>query len=132
MKYKVFLDDFRTPKMVFNYISHKIYNDPDWLIARDYDSFVKLVQEVGIDNISLFSLDHDLGFEHYNDVESYYTGEINYDKYIERTGYHCVKWLVDYCIDNNKKLPECIFHTQNTIGHINMMKYIENYRKFYE
>ena len=57
---------------------------------------------------------------------------VKYDSYTEKTGYECVKWMCNYCIDNNKKLPECLYHTQNNIGYENMSKYIENFKKYYK
>lgn len=132
MKYKILLDDFRTPRMVFNYIPNKIYNEDDWVVVHNYSEFVGVVEEIGIENISLISWDHDLAFEHYGDTEAYNTGVINYDKYNEKTGYHYVKWLCEKCLDDNVKLPECIYHTQNTIGIINMKMYVENFRKHCE
>lgn len=35
----------------------------------------------------------------------------------EKTGYHCAKWLIYYCLDNNKKLPRIILiHSMNNVG----------------
>ena len=38
MKYKIYLDDERTP------------NDKDWIIVRNYGSFIKKVNDLGLDN----------------------------------------------------------------------------------
>ena len=50
MKKKIYLDDVRTPM-----------DKQDWVIVRNYDEFVDKVSEIGLDNIELISLDHDLG-----------------------------------------------------------------------
>ena len=47
--YRIYLDDVRTPI------------DKDWIVVRDYDEFVKKINEIGIPNIETVSLDHDLG-----------------------------------------------------------------------
>ena len=41
----------------------------------------------------------------------------------------CVKWLVDYCIDNQLPLPRYNFQTANPIGKENMKSYLDNYLK---
>ena len=46
---KIYLDDVRTPV------------DKDWTIVRDYEQFVSTIQYIGLENIELISLDHDLG-----------------------------------------------------------------------
>ena len=51
MKHSIYLDDVRTP----------IPGDVDWIVVRSYDEFVSKVTEIGLDNIDLISLDHDLG-----------------------------------------------------------------------
>jgi hypothetical protein len=50
MKQRIYLDDVRTP----------IEKD-QWVIVRSYDEFVDKVTEIGLENIGLISLDHDLG-----------------------------------------------------------------------
>lgn len=128
----IFLDDFRFPIDAFNYTSESLYLKEEWVVVRNYVEFKQKVIDIGIENVGIISWDHDLGIEHYNDEEAMVTGIINYDKYTEKTGYHCVKWLCDYCLDNNAKLPTCIFHTQNNIGYENMSIYVRNYRKYCE
>lgn len=34
----------------------------------------------------------------------------------EKTGYDCAKWLVDYCMDNNLKLPLYAIQSANPVG----------------
>ena len=63
-KVKIYLDDIRTP------------NDKDWLVVRSFYEFVDLINKVGLNNIELISLDHDLGDtamnEYYNNVSPNY------------------------------------------------------------
>mgnify|MGYP003331014573 FL=1 len=114
--YSVYLDDIRTP------IS------PDWVVVRSYDEFVSKVSELGLKNIELISLDHDLGDsamkEWYSNVMNHY--RLNYDNIIEKTGMDCAKWLVEQWMNGE---PHCrvMVHSANAIGSGNMMGYINNY-----
>ncbi len=74
----------------------------------------------------LISFDHDLGDYQALHSAGYIEGDLPEN---EKTGYHCIKYLIDYCMDNNLKLPECIVHSANTVGKENIEKYIENYKK---
>ena len=80
-------------------------------IARDYDSFTWFVSENR--NITFISFDHDLG-----DCEN---------------GYDCVKWLVQFDIDNHFKIlsEEFTFyvHSQNPVGKKNIESYLSQYLK---
>ena len=84
MKERIYLDDVRTPI------------DKDWIIARNYDEFVRIVSTYGLENIKTISLDHDLGDsamrEWHKNVYHNYT--LDYNNITEKTGYDCAKWLV--------------------------------------
>jgi hypothetical protein len=51
--YFIYLDDVRTP--------HQPIDDVEWIVVRSYDEFVSKVEELGLENIHMISLDHDLG-----------------------------------------------------------------------
>ena len=130
IKYNIFLDDVRKPEDVFKYTNNKIYL-LSWVIVRDYDQFVKIVEKCGIDNIDTISYDHDLCYQHYayvgrkkEDLEEYYR-----DEYREMTGYDCAKWLCDYCLEKNKKMPKYLIHSMNAVGSRNIDSYIKNFSK---
>jgi hypothetical protein len=129
---RIYLDDVRTPV------------NKDWIVVRDYNEFVKKVLELGLSNINLISLDHDLGdtamSEYFKNVSPNY--ELNYDNITEKTGLDCVKWLINYFYDENPKrvkmsrldkknypikFPEVVVHSANPIGSANMMGYINNF-----
>lgn len=116
---KIYLDDIRTPK------------DPTWIVCRDYDQFVNKVSEIGLENITGISLDHDLGDtameEYYNNVEPH--NILNYNNIKEKTGLDCVKWLIDLSMETDIPLPYTTVHSANPIGAHNMMGYINNYLK---
>ena len=120
-KYNLFLDDFRMPKDAYNYLLQPIYISVNWEIVRSYDEFVKIIIEKGMPDI--ISFDHDLSDQHYSQ-------QLSYDQYTEKTGYHCAKWLINYCIDNNKKLPtEILIHSMNPVGSLNIKSLFESYWK---
>lgn len=127
--YNLFLDDVRYPKHTFDYTKNPIYLNEEWEIVRSYAQFVKFVTENGLPY--MVSFDHDLAEAHYH--HSMYVGNKVYMKYLEtvseKTGMDCVKWLVDYCIDNKLEFPLWYLHTMNPVGRENMHSYITSYLK---
>ncbi len=132
--YNLFLDDFRIPQDAFKYKFDTRYNKLKWVTVINYKQFTETI----IDKVKsgywpeLISFDHDLADEHYNDdmykgVEKY--SEL-YKNFTEKTGYDCAKWLVDYCIDNDLKLPECLVHSMNPAGGENIKSLLDNFKKF--
>jgi hypothetical protein len=124
MKYYIYLDDVRTP--IPNTSTHET---PEWTVVRNYDEFVSKITEVGLANIALISLDHDLGDsamkEWHTNVYHNYT--LNYDNIAEKTGMDCAKWLVEQWLDG---APVCrvMVHSANAIGAANMEGIINNYK----
>ena len=114
---KIYLDDVRTPV------------DKDWIVVRSYDEFVEKINEIGLENIELISLDHDLGDsaidEWKRNVYTNYT--IDYNNITEKTGMDCIKWLVNEWM-NGKRIVDVVVYSHNAIGSGNMMGYINNYR----
>lgn len=117
MKYSIYLDDIRTPI------------DPEWIVVRNYDEFVSKITELGLENIKLISLDHDLGdsamMEWHNNVYSNFT--LDYSNIKEKTGMDCTKWLVEQWM-NGAPVCHVAVHSANAIGAANMMGYINNYK----
>jgi hypothetical protein len=132
MKYNIYLDDVRTPK------------ENNWVVVRNYDEFVSKVTEIGLNNIEVISLDHDLGDtamnEYFNNVSPNYS--LNYDNIKEKTGLDCAKWLVNHFYDTNPEwiemnrvikredgmvFPQVYTHSANPIGSANIMGYINNF-----
>ena len=132
MEYNLFCDDYRNPKDCIGYVYQfgirpDIYINREWVIVRDYNQFVNYITEHGLP--ILVSFDHDLGEKAYeHGAQSNWT-EFDYDSCDEKTGMDCAKWLVDYCIDNKVKLPECLVHSMNTCGRANIQSYLDNYKK---
>ena len=119
MKKNIYLDDVRTPE------------NEGWIVVRDYDEFVGTITLIGLDNIELISLDHDLGdgamSEYYSNVKPNYT--LDYSNIPEKTGYDVCKFLVEYSMNTGTPLPKVVVHSANPIGAANMMGYINNYYK---
>ena len=117
----IYLDDVRTP------VASNL--DKMWTVVRNYDEFISKVTEIGIENIEVISLDHDLGdsamAEFYANVSPNYA--LNYDNIKEKTGMDCAKWLVNQSIELQIPLPQVYTHSANPIGSANIMGYINNY-----
>lgn len=116
-KKRIYLDDVRTPI------------DKSFVVVRSYDEFVDTVTRIGLENIELISLDHDLGdsamTEWRRNVVNNYT--INYDNITEKTGYDCAKWLVERWLDG-APVVKVVTHSANAVGSANIMGYINNFR----
>jgi hypothetical protein len=126
MSYYIFLDDERIPKQV-NWVDLPMYN---WTIVRSYEQFVKCIKENSLPKA--VSIDHDLGKSSYEEYHRAILGkgQINYDNITEKTGYHCIKWLIEYCLDNNLEFPrEYYIHSMNVIGVKNIQSLIDSYYK---
>ncbi len=102
---KIYVDDLRTPL------------DDKWIIVRNFYQFIEAVESIGLENIGVISLDHDLGI---------FVGEE------EKTGYDCAKWLVNLSMDKNIHLPQIYVHSANTVGLLNIINYVNNYLHFCE
>jgi hypothetical protein len=120
MKYKIYLDDERTPI------------DKTWIVVRNYGQFIKMVSDIGLENISTISFDHDLGDtaieEFYNNVMN--RGILDYDNIQEKTGYDAAKWLVGHYMDNfTSPFPQVYVHSANPIGASNIIGYVNGFLK---
>lgn len=113
---KVFLDDIRFPDHVWRDTIDPDYEcNSEWVIVRDYNSFVAFISEHGLPD--LISFDHDLVMDHYREVNQ---KNIIYENMIEMTGYHAAKWLISYCAERNLSLPKCKVHSMNPEGRKNI------------
>jgi len=135
---KIYLDDIRIP------------DDKDWILVTNYDEFVNKVLELGLKNIEIISLDHDLGdsamAEYFRNSKP--NGFINYDNITEKTGFDCAKWLVNHFLDAFPTIshptmddlfipdpnadvyfPQIYTHSANTVGSVNITSFINNFLK---
>lgn len=126
MKKKLFLDDLRSVDMVY-----PNPNMSEWVIVRDFYQFVDYIQKYGLPDY--ISFDHDLGMEHtrfyfQNGGHESPPDPLTAD-FKEKTGYDAAKWLVNYCVENGKKLPTFYVHSANPIGAKNIRDYLKNAEK---
>lgn len=118
----------RIPAGAFSYTKNPIYLDLDWVIVRNYDEFVDAIKEKGIPDV--ISFDHDLADEHYGVQEN--LDEVEYLLFQEKTGYHCAKWLIEYCIDNKLMISKKVYiHSMNPVGSRNIESLFRTYEKIY-
>ena len=131
MSYSLFLDDFRMPFDAFNYTHDPIYNDEIWVIVRNYKDFVYCIENEGIPDI--VSFDHDLADIHYDAQD--HLDQDYYDLCAaqnEKTGYHCARWMINYCLDHNLDIPRInLIHSMNTVGAQNIQSLFDTYNKLY-
>lgn len=128
-QYHLFLDDNRVPSDV-KWIELPMVH---WVIVRNYQQFVETIQRDGVPQSIAF--DHDLADEHYqeynyaHDKKMLSYGKIRYDRFSEKTGYDCAKWLAQFCVDNNTPIPLYYLHTLNGVGRENIFSILESARK---
>ncbi len=115
----LFLDDIRWPPDAYHYTKQDIFLREDWHIVRDYTEFASRILENGLPE--MISFDHDLG-----DKQEVKSGS---QEDVEKTGYDCAKWLVEYCMDHNTELPEFYCHSMNPVGKENIENLLNNFKK---
>jgi hypothetical protein len=126
MSYNLFLDNEKTPKDIWNTSKSPEYAVYNWIIVSDYESFVQTINDKGLP--IRISLTHNLSEEHssFNDKK-----KIPYETFKTKTGYDCILWLIEYCIDNNEHLPKCKVHVPNkSSGRKNIEEIIDNFEKY--
>lgn len=127
----LFLDDYRVPTDCAQYMYRKgidcrLYHQ-DWIIVRSYIDFVEYINNNGLPD--LISFDHDLAddftLRENLDVNKWF----NVLENREYTGMDAAKWLINYCIDNNLKLPQYIVHSSNPSGYENIKGLLDNFKE---
>lgn len=69
-------------------------------------------------------------FEGFKDViESEFPDIIFFDHDLgqEETGKDCANWLIEYCMDNGKKLPRYLSQSSNPVGKENILSVLHQY-----
>lgn len=108
MGYKLFLDDVRSVNMVYPNLT-----DEDFIITRDYSSFIEVIKCQGLPDY--ISFDNDLGLDK--------QGCIALD------GYACAKWLV-YESEINIANLRFYVHSANPVAKVQIESLLNNYIKF--
>ena len=107
MIYNLFLDDIRNIKMVY-----PDKEDSDFIVVRDYKSFIELITKNGLP--VYISFDNDLGLDS--------TGNVAPD------GYACAKWLVYESGFDLSKLKFHV-HSANPVAKVQIESLLNNYIK---
>lgn len=130
----LFLDDYRMPIDCATYmyrrgVDCKIYHE-EWVIVRSYLQFVQWIEENGLP--VFISFDHDLAdvveLKEGLPVEEWF----DLDSNREYNGMDCAKWLVNYCMDNDKPLPNYTVHSANPCGTENIEGLLASFLKSYK
>jgi len=129
---KLFLDDIRQPKDCIHYMNKRIgalnpiYLE-EWNVVRNYDEFVEAITN-NYGKITHISFDHDLSDEHYDPMMYEGQTEYNelYNKFTEKTGYECAKWVKEFYKEKNKQLPVMFVHSMNPTGTQNIINVFKN------
>lgn len=99
----IWLDDIRNPYkndwLVFSPIEHPF----ETIWVKSYDEFTDWITKNGLPDGICY--DHDLGDNRKEEIKS---------------GMDCAKWLVEYCLDNNLKLPPYNIQSANPAGKENI------------
>lgn len=133
-KPKLLLDDQaeeRTLQAIHDFTHEEVYLYPNWDRVYSYDEFVEYIKTHPMP--VLISFDHDLAdvHKHIMPPEDEYEQHEAWEAYHnqpehEKTGYDCMKWLVEYCFDNKIVFPRVLIHAQNTVGYDNIKYYYRN------
>jgi len=103
--YNLFLDDIRDVKMIYPEMK-----ETDFMIVRDFKSFVKIIIEYGLP--VYISFDNDLGLLP--------NGELAPD------GYACAKWLVNESGLDLRNLKFYV-HSANPVAKVQIESLLNNY-----
>ena len=133
MKKLLWLDDYRDPMegqwLVFSPIT---LEDLEVYWVKSYQQFIDWIITNGLPEAICF--DHDLGLEVAFEARSKGMSKRKSRllKKEEKTGYDAAKWLVNYCMDNDKKLPLYNIQSANPVGKENIDKLLKNFIEKYE
>ena len=128
VKTLLWLDDYRNPFDESNWLVFSPIPHPFTTIwVTNYNEFVSWITTNGLPDAICF--DHDLSdFQIFASCCPELMKDVPWPEH-EKTGMDCVKWLVDYCMDNQLPLPLYNFQTANPVGKENMKSYLDNYIK---
>ena len=136
MKTLLWLDDIRDPKgyetdgNTWAGAFSPIQAPFQLVWVKSYKEFTDWIMVNGLPNAICF--DHDLGMDvaitaRKDGMSKRKSRKL---KQLELTGYDCAKWLVDYCMDNDKKLPLWNIQSANPVGKANIDGLLTNFKHF--
>lgn len=127
----LWLDDIRNP-LEDNWLVFSPIDQPYEVVwVKSYYDFVTWIKNNGLPTAICF--DYDLGLVGH--IERVSNGmskrKSKLLKPLEKTGYDCAKWLVEYCIDKSEKLPLYNIQSANLVGKENINNLLLNFKKHY-
>lgn len=134
----MWLDDLRDPtdNIWNNWIARQGVNPTDYDITwvKNYDDFTDWIVNNGLPDVVCF--DHDLGQD--IAIERYTTGGMSktqakkLKKLETMSGFDATKWMVNYCMDNDLRLPNWYIQSANPVGAENIKSYLQSFVKSYQ
>ena len=134
----MWLDDLRNPtdNIWNNWIARQGVNPTDYDITwvKNYDDFTDWIVNNGLPDVVCF--DHDLGQD--IAIERYTTGGMTktqakkLKKLETMSGFDATKWMVNYCMDNDLRLPDWYIQSANPVGAENIKSYLQSFVKSYQ
>ncbi len=131
MKTLLWLDDIRNPFIAdwlllyapdYHYEKDQGTHNVVWV--KSYNEFIQWIETNGLPD--------EIGFDH-DLADVIYTERGNVDirksTWLEKTGMDCAKWLVDFCIDNDRTIPEFFVQSANPVGRNNITNLLTNAKK---
>ena len=103
-----------------------------WIWTPDIISFKKAITDFFKDHKelpSLISINHDLTDEHVSLELRRGSKPIYYEMYKSDTGLHCMKWLIEFCIENKTHLNRVMVHGLNATGNQHIINMCNEYYK---
>jgi len=130
IKFLLWLDDIRNP-LEGDWLKFSPIDPPYTTVwVKSYSEFVQQIKKNGLPDAICF--DHDLGMTaaleaRAKGLSKRKSREL---KKLEKTGYDCAKWLVEYCMDKNLPLPKYSSQSFNPIGRENILELLDNFLKY--
>ena len=118
----LWLDDIRDPLKDNWLVFSPIGTDCEVMWVKSYNEFVGYIESYGLPDAICF--DHDLSDYQ---VCCVILGDPIPEH--EKTGMDCAKWLVEYCMDNNLKLPKWNIQSANPVGKENINAFLLQFYK---
>lgn len=132
----LWLDDIRNPfddnwlyDYAIEYVVYKIKDDISVVWVKSFVEFKDWIETYGLP--TLIGFDHDLGEDIAKEMvaSGMNKKKARLIKKEAPSGYDAAKWLVEYCADNHKPIPEYFIQSANPVGIVNIETYLGNAKK---
>lgn len=136
IKTLLFLDDLRNPSEQdwINWLAQysPIEQPYEVIWVKNYDDFVWHIRMNGMPDGICY--DHDLGRDVADEkvAKGMSKRQARKERKNTKSGMDCAKWLVEYCLDNNLKLPNWSIQSANPSGKDNINGLLLSFNKHYE